>query len=146
MRVCILGSGLSCLTLAKALVNQKIYVDVKVSANFFQPGKSRTIGISKSNLEFFNKHIIKIDKITWKLKQIHIFSDNLKKEKLINFENSKNQLFSILKNYQLFNVLESSLKKNKYFSRINLKTKKNNFENYDLVIVTDYSSSIAKKF
>ena len=146
MRVCILGSGLSCLTLAKALVNQKIYVDVKVSANFFQPGKSRTIGISKSNLEFFNKHIIKIDKITWKLKQIHIFSDNLKKEKLINFENSKNQLFSILKNYQLFNVLESSLKKNKYFSRINLKTKKNNFENYDLVIVTDYSSSIAKKY
>ena len=55
MKVCILGSGLSCLTLAKALVNQKIYVDVKVSGNFLKPSKSRTIGISKSNLEFFNK-------------------------------------------------------------------------------------------
>ena len=28
MKVCILGSGLSALTLAKALVNQKIFVDV----------------------------------------------------------------------------------------------------------------------
>ena len=73
MRVCILGSGLSCLTLAKALVNQKIYVDVKVSGNFFQPSKSRTIGISKSNLEFFNKHIINIDKITWKLNRYIFF-------------------------------------------------------------------------
>ena len=146
MRVCILGSGLSCLTLAKALVNQKIYVDVKVSANFFKPRKSRTLGISKSNLEFFNEHIMNIDKITWKLKQIHIFSDNLKKEKLINFENSKNQLFSILKNYQLVNILKSSLKKNKYFRRINFKRKKNYFENYDIVIVTDYLNPIAKKY
>ena len=113
MRVCILGGGLSSLTLAKALVNQKIYVDVKVSAKSFQSGKSRTIGISKNNLEFFNKYILNIDKITWKLKQIHIFSDNLKKEKLLNFENSKNQLFSILKNYSLYSILEKSLKKNK---------------------------------
>ena len=28
MRVCIIGSGLSALTLAKALVNQNIYVDI----------------------------------------------------------------------------------------------------------------------
>ena len=146
MRVCILGGGLSSLTLAKALVNQKIYVDVKVSAKSFQSGKSRTIGISKNNLEFFNKYILNIDKITWKLKQIHIFSDNLKKEKLLNFENSKNQLFSILKNYSLYSILEKSLKKNKYFKKIILKRRKNDFESYDIVIVTDYFSLIAKKY
>ena len=100
----------------------------------------------KKNINFLNKHIINIDKYIWKLKKIHIFSDNLKKEKLINFENSENQLFSILKNYRLFNILESSLKKNKYFSTINLKRKKNYFENYDIVIVTDYFSPIAKKY
>ena len=38
-----------------------------------------------------------------------------------------------------------SLKKNKYFRKINLK-KKNYFENYDIVINTDYSSPIAKKY
>ena len=146
MKVCILGDGLTGLTLAKALVNQKIYVDVKDSVNSFQLEKSRTIGISKSNLDFFNKYIINIDKITWKLRQIHIFSDSLKKEKLLNFENSKNQLFSILKNYQLYNILEKSLKKNKYFKKINLKREKNYFENYDIVIVTDYLSPIAKKY
>ena len=146
MRVCILGDGLSGLTLAKALVNQKIYVDINVSSNSFQPGESRTIGISKSNLEFFNKHIIDVDKITWKLRQIHIFSDSLKKEKLLNFENNKNQLFSILKNNQLYKILERSLKKNKYFKIINLKRKKNCFENYDIVVVTDYSSPLAKKY
>ena len=35
MRVCILGSGLSSLTLAKSLVNQKIYVDVLYSKKTF---------------------------------------------------------------------------------------------------------------
>ena len=38
----------------------------------------------------------------WKLKKIEIFSDNLKKEKLLNFQNNKNQLFSIIKNYKLY--------------------------------------------
>ena len=49
-------------------------------------------------------------------------------------------------NYQLYNILEKSLKKNKYFKKINLKKEKNCFENYDIVIVTDYFSSIAKKY
>jgi len=144
--VCILGSGLTCLTLAKALVNQKIYVDIKVSSNSFQPGKSRTIGISKSNLEFFNNKIINIDKIIWKLKNIDIFSDNLKNEKLLNFKNNKDQLFSILKNSELYNVLDKSLKKNKYFKMIKVNEKKNFLESYDIVISTDYSSSITKKY
>ena len=52
MRVCILGSGLSALTLAKLWLI-KIFVDI------FQQKKynihTRTIGISKSNYEYFNK-------------------------------------------------------------------------------------------
>ena len=54
MRVCILGTGLSSLTLAKALVNQKIYVDLFPQKKTNLPYKSRTIGISKSNIDFFN--------------------------------------------------------------------------------------------
>ena len=77
-------------------------LDVKDSVNSFQLEKSRTIGISKSNLDFFNKYIINIDKITWKLRQIHIFSDNLKKEKLLNFENSKNPVFWLIFHCLLF--------------------------------------------
>ena len=42
MRVCILGSGLTALTLAKALVNQKIYVDV-----FFQSKLTKVFASEK---------------------------------------------------------------------------------------------------
>ena len=67
MRVCILGSSLSSLTLAKSLVNQKIYVDVLYSKKIFPVNNTRTIGISKSNIEFFNEKIINIEKIIYKL-------------------------------------------------------------------------------
>ena len=69
MRVCILGAGLSSLTLAKALVNQNIYVDLYSQKKVNLLNKSRTIGISKSNIEFFNDVIINVDKIAWKLKK-----------------------------------------------------------------------------
>ncbi len=146
MRVCILGSGLSSLTLAKALVNQKIYVEVLASKKRLVFNKSRTLGISRSNLKFLNNEVIDIQKIIWKLKKIHIFSDNLKKEKLLNFENNKDQLFSILKNYEFLKLLLQNLKNNKYFKKINLKQKRNCFDNYDIVINTDYSSVVTKKF
>ena len=79
--------------------------------------ESRTIGISKTNSDFFNRDIISIDKLLWKLKRIEIFSENLKKEKLINFENKEDQLFSIMKNYQLYEILKKSLFKNKFFKK-----------------------------
>ena len=72
MRVCILGSGLSSLTLAKSLVNQKIYVDVLYSKKTYPENKSRTIGISKSNIEFFNEKIINIEKIIYKIGRAHV--------------------------------------------------------------------------
>ena len=81
MKVCILGFNLSSLTLAKALVNQNINVDMFVSKKNYITDKSRTLGISKSNIEFFNKDIINIEKIIWKLKKIEIFTENLKKKK-----------------------------------------------------------------
>ena len=71
--------------------------------------KIRTLGISKSNIEFFRKNIIDIKKIIWKLKKVEIFTDNLKNEKLLNFEDNDDQLFSIVKNFKLCKILENSL-------------------------------------
>ncbi len=146
MRVCLLGAGLSSLTLAKALVNQNIYVDLYSHKKVNLPDTSRTIGISKSNMEFFNNSIINVDKISWKLKKIEIFSDNLKNEKLINFENNNNELFSIIRNQNLFETLEKSLSKNKYFKRINFYKNFNFLDNYSLVINTDFTSPITRKY
>ena len=145
MRVCILGNGLSSLTLAKSLVNQKIYVDVLFSKKTYPVNKTRTIGISKSNVEFFNEKVINIEKIIYKLNKIEIYSDNLEKQKLINFENNSDYLFSIVKNFKLQEILEKNLFNNKYFRKTNYK-KKNYFKDYDLVFNTDYNHPITKKY
>jgi len=97
MTICIIGNNLTALTLAKALVNLNIRVDLfynKKNNN----SHTRTIGITKNNIDFFNKEIINIDKLAWKLKSIDIFSENLKKENLIHFEKDNTQLFSIIRN------------------------------------------------
>ena len=117
MRVCIIGSGLSALALAKALVNQNIFVDIVSLTKNYKILSSRTIGISKSNFEYFNRNIVKIDKIIWKLNKIEIYSDNLKNEKLLNFENKNDQLFSIVKNFEIYEKINKSLFKNKFFKK-----------------------------
>ena len=147
MTVCILGSGLSALTLAKALVNQNIYVDILSEKRDFKLNKSRTLGISKSNTNFFNSNIINIEKLVWNLKKIEIFSDHLKQEELINFENNNEQLFSIVKNYELYQILKKGLSKSKYFKKKNSSNKNLSFiNNYELIINCNYSHAITTKY
>ena len=145
MRVCILGNGLTSLALAKALVNQKIYVDI-----FFQPkssaiNKTRTIGISKSNVQFFNENVINIEKIIWKLNKIDIFSENLINEDVIKFENNSEYLFSIVRNYKLYENLIKSLNKNKFFKKRKL-NQNIVIHKYNLVINTDNYNFITKRY
>ena len=146
MRVCIIGDGLSSLTLAKALINENIYVDVFGPKKKNLPNKSRTIGISKSNVEFFNENILNIEKIIWKLKSIEIFSENLENEKLLKFRSKSEQLFSILRNYQLYNILDQNLSENKFFKKKILKINKSLFKDYEIVINTDYFHLFTKRY
>ena len=80
MNVCIIGDGLTSLSLAKNLINKKINVHIyherknNISSN-------RTIGISKSNFEFFKKEIMDIQKNFWEIKKIEVYSEKLKKDK-----------------------------------------------------------------
>jgi len=146
MRICILGTGLTSLTLAKALVNKNIYVDIIELKKKILHDKSRTIGISKSNIEFLNNSIINVEQIAWKLKKIEIFSDNLRKEKLINFENNSSELFSIIRNQNLIDLLGKSLTKSKYFKKINILKNLNFLKYYNLIVNTDFSNPITKKY
>ena len=147
MKVCILGDGLTSLTFAKALVNKGIVVDIfsnNKSRNITD--KIRTIGISKSNIEFLNKDILNIEKFLWDINKIEIYSESSINEKILNFNNNNQRLFSIVKNYKLKDYFLSNLKKNKF---INFK-KNINFElikkDYKLIINCDSSNVITKKF
>jgi len=147
MTVCILGNNLTAFTLAKALVNYEIDVDVIITKKNYKINNTRTIGISKNNVDFFNSNIINIEKLIWNIKTIEIFSENLKKEKLINFKANKNQLFSIIKNNKLYQLLDKELSKSKFF-RLKLSTEKNfsSLNKYELVINCDPFNIITKRY
>ena len=146
MRICIIGGGLTSLALAKALVNQNIYVDLLGDKKKQIIDQSRTIGITKSNIEYFNNNIVGIDKIIWKLNKIEIFSEKLKKEKLLKFQNHNQELFGIVKSFDLYNILEKSLKGNMFLKRNNLKNLTNVENKYDLLINLNFSNLISKKY
>ncbi len=145
MEVCIIGGGLVSLTLAKALINQGINVDFFSNQKFNKIDKSRTIGISKDNTDFFNKNILDIKKLLWNIDKIEIYSENLKDEKILDFKNANQSLFSIVKNYELQQYLILSLKNNRFF-----KQKKNNQsilnKDYKLIINCDVKNSFTKKY
>ena len=146
MKVCILGDGLSSLSLAKALVNRGIYTDIINSRIQNTKDKSRTIGISKSNVEFFNKSILNIEKLIWDIKKIEVFSSNLDNQKILSFDKDDQRLFSIIKNHDLISNLFIQLKKNKFFK---LKKNINNydlFNNYNLIFNCDSNNELTKKF
>ena len=152
MNICIIGDGLTSLSLAKNLINKKINVHIYQKKLIKNLSSSRTIGISKDNLEFFKKEIFNLPKkITWEIKKIEIYSEKQKKIKLLNFDNDKNNLFYMIKNDELYKSLNDKLKKNNFFKRIIIKNKnfyeqliKNN--NYDLIINCDQDNFISKKY
>jgi 2-octaprenyl-6-methoxyphenol hydroxylase len=147
MTVCILGNNLTALTLAKALVNHEIEVHVCFNKKNYKISNSRTIGIAKNNIDFFNSNIINIKKLLWNLKRIEIFSEHLGKEKLVSFKTNKSQLFSIIKNYKLYKLLEKDLSKNKFFkSKISNEKKLSFLKKYELIINCDRSNFITSRF
>jgi len=152
MNICIIGDSLTGLSLAKNLINKKINVHFYCRNKIEHLSSSRTIGISKNNLEFFKKEILNIpNKFFWEIKKIEIFSEKLKKENLLRFENDQGKLFYMVKNDNLYKYLISKISKNKFFKKHLIKKdsfytnlmKKNRF---DLIINCDSNNFLTKKF
>ena len=141
MTVCILGHNLTSLALAKALIKIGLEVDLIENKKIKAYPKSRTLGISKSNIQFFCNEISNINNLCWKINDIKILGDNDLNKELISFTN-KDYLFSIIKNYELHKNLKNDLKKNKKFKE--KKTLKES--DYDLIINTDLNHNFTKKY
>ena len=150
MNICIIGDGLSSLTLAKNLINKKINVSLYYKNIKRKKSPSRTIGVSNNNLNFFNSNILQLKKnMAWGVKEIEIFSDKKIDEKIMNFKKDKKYLFHIFKNHVVQKYLEESLKKSKLFQKI--KIEKNLFysnilkeKKYDLIINCESKNKISK--
>ena len=151
MNICIIGDGLTSLSLAKNLVNKKINVHFYYKNKIKNLLSSRTIGISKNNLEFFKKEIHNIsNKILWEIKKIEIYSEKLENENLIKFENGKDSLFYMIKNDDLYESLVHKISQNKFFKKKIINNyfyenliKKNE---YDLIINCDPNNFLSKRY
>ena len=147
MKVCILGDNLTSLALAKALVKKEIFVDIFYKKKNTKIDTTRTIGISKSNIDYFNSEISNIKKMLWPIKKIKIFTENSNKEEILKFEDKKNNLFSIFQNQKIFNQLIIELKKSKFFKfKKYIKYRKFDNLSYDLIINCDIRNEITKKY
>ena len=152
MNICIIGGGLTSLSLAKNLINKKINIHFYHKNKIKSLSSSRTIGISRNNLEFFTKEIYDISKkIFWEIKKIEIYSEKLQKENLLEFENNEESLFYMVKNDDLYESLLKKISKNKFFKKKIIK--QNSFytdlikkNKYDLIINCDSNNFISKKF
>tara|TARA_B100000787_G_scaffold67040_1_gene49239 strand:+ start:1238 stop:2335 length:1098 start_codon:yes stop_codon:yes gene_type:complete len=152
MNICIIGDGLTSLSLAKNLINKKINVHIYHKSKIKNLLPNRTIGISKNNLEFFRKEIHKVSKKNcWEIKEIKIYSEKLEKENLLKFENNKNNLFYMVRNDDLYESLISKTSKNKFFKK-NLISKNSFYSNllienkYDLIINCEANNFLSTKF
>ena len=146
MKVCIIGSGIVSLTLANVLVKKEITVDILSNSESNNYDKTRTLGISKSNIDYFNKEIINIEKILWEIKNIKVFTENYANQEILSFDNDSQQIFSIIKNYELYKLLNEKLRKSKFVRFKNKTYYKNiNKENYKLIVNCDSNHSLTKK-
>ena len=150
MNICLIGDSLTSLVLAQNLINKKI----KVSLYYSKQNKfrNRTLGISKDNLDFINKDIIKINKeLFWSIKKIEIFTEKNKDEKILEFKNKNIELFFMTKYENIYNLINSNLKKNKLFKKILIKDNKfykNIFKKkeFNLIFNCESNNDIYKKF
>ena len=152
MNVCIIGDGLTSLSLAHNLINKKINVHIYCKPKNIILSSSRSIGMSKDNFDYYQKEVFKINsKYIWKINRIKIYFDKIKKDKNLNFEKNKKDLFLMIKNHKLKTVLKKKLIKNSLF-KYKLIKEKNFYQNllkenkYNLIINCDSNNYYAKKF
>ena len=146
MKICIIGEGLVGLTLAQVLIQKDIFVDILTKKKTNQYNQSRTLGISKSNIDYFNNNIVNIKKILWEIKKIKIFTEKNFQKEMLKFDNEDKQIFSIVRNHQLQKLLINKLKKSKFVKfKYNLYNS-NLIKKYNLVINCDPNHKYTKKF
>ena len=151
MNICLIGFGIPSLILANILAKKNIKISIfdegKTKNNF----SSRTIGITKNNIDYLEKEKIIIRNSAWKINNIKIFNESLNQKELLSFGPENDKLFSVVKNSDLTNLLRRIVKKNKLIKII--KSKKSSFYNsiiknnnsFDLVINFNQNNKISKE-
>ena len=151
MNIALIGESITSLLLSKILTKKNINVSLFFERNNFKKKSLRTLGISKNNIDFLKKNNLDLSELSWPIKGIKIFNETNRQNELLNFKNNKNNLFSLVKNEDLFNLLRKKLNKNKLLKKFEIS---NNYDyqkilknyKYDLIINSDTKNNISKNF
>jgi 2-octaprenyl-6-methoxyphenol hydroxylase len=99
-----------------------------------------------------DKEILKINKnLFWSIKEIEIFNENKKKEKILEFRNKKSELFFMTRYENLYDTLNFDLKKSKLCKKILIKNSSSykkilKKKEYNLFINCETNNENYKKF
>ena len=147
MKVCIIGNGLVSLTLANVLIQKELEVDILTAKKDNQYNESRTLGITKNNIDYFNNEIINLGKILWKIKKIKIYTEKNTSDEILEFDNDNKQIFSIIKNCDLQKLLNNKLKRSKFVKFKTIVSYQDIIkQKYKLIINNSPNHQISKKF
>ena len=147
MKVCIIGDGLVSLALANVLIQKELSVDILSNLKKIKYDKTRTIGLSESNVDYFNNEIINIKKILWKINSIKVFTEKSSNNEILKFENNNKEIFSIIQNYKLEKILMQNLRSNKLIKFIKTNTNQDfDYTKYKLIINCNPKHQLTRKF
>ena len=148
MKICLIGDSLTNLVLAKNLLSRKIKIELLYKEIKKNNNTSRTLGISRENIDYLNNNICDLKNLGWGIKKIKVFKENDKKNEILNFGSYNKELFSTISYNKLFNKLNSLLLKEKNFKKHKIKKKLFYSElikkNYNLIISSEKNNRIVK--
>ena len=110
MNVALIGNNLANLVLSKILIKMGIKVCLYYYKNNFKIPPTRTIAISKSNVDFLKEIGLDPSKFSWSVKNIKIYNEKNKSKEIIKFNNQDKYLFLLVKNKLFFNFLKKKIR------------------------------------
>ncbi len=151
MKVCLIGNNLTSSILAYILSKKNFHVEIYYSKSMTYNYRSRTLGISDSNLKYLENYFKKIYQIANPINKIKVSIKNKKIDKKIVFDKYPKTLFNMVEYNKLKKLIKSKIKSNKKISFRTI-TKKNdlfkltNKKDYKFIINCESSNLLTKKY
>ena len=113
MKICLIGLNLTNLILAQVFAEKKIKVDIYLNKKIKKTKTKRTIAISSDNFDYL-KFLIKSKIVSWKSKEIKIFTEGSQSKEIINFNKKNKEVFNLISYSKLNEIFSKKIKKSKF--------------------------------
>ena len=137
MKICLIGQNLTNLILANVLEEKRLNVDIYLNKRSQNIKTNRTIALSNENFNYL-KFVAKSSLISWKSKEIKIFTESSQSKEIIKFNKKNKEVFNLVSYSKLNEIFFKKIKKSK-FIKLNYSDTSNSLilnkiKKHDLVI------------